>query len=392
MIASRSRVAALCSCAGPFTCKIDHGMYDADVFVLGGGPAGLAAAIAARRAGFSVVLADGNRPPIDKACGEGLMPDGLAAARELGIVFPDGCGGNIRGIKFQGDGYSVAGDFPDGYGLTIRRTTLQTVLVDRAQHAGVKLHWGSPVTAMSGNTVTLPGRQITARWLIGADGSQSSMRRWAGLDSFARDDQRFSYRQHFRIAPWSSFVEVYWGAGCQFYVSPTAEEEICVALLTRDPRWRVREWLHRVPELAARVASAQPASPERGRAIANRRLRRLTHGSIALIGDASGTIDPITGEGLCLAFRQAQALATAMVAGDLYLYERKHRVLARRPRFMADFMLLMDRSAFLRRRSLAALERRPELFRKLLAMHVGELRPVHFAKAATALGLAVIAS
>jgi hypothetical protein len=59
---------------------------------------------------------------------------------------------------------------------------------------------------------------------------------------------------------------------------------------------------------------------------------------------------------------------------------------------MTDFMLLMDRSAFLRRRSLAALERRPELFRKLLAMHVGELRPVHFAKAATALGLAVIAS
>jgi flavin-dependent dehydrogenase len=367
-------------------------MYDADVFVLGGGPAGLAAAIAARRVGFCVMLADGNRPPIDKACGEGLMPDGLVAARELGIIFPNACGGNIRGIRFQGDGHSVAGDFPTEHGLAIRRTMLHTMFAERAQDAGIKLHWGSPVNAVNGNTVTLGDRQVTARWFIGADGSQSSIRRWAGLDSFARNDQRFSYRRHFRIAPWSSYVEVYWGADCQFYVSPTADNEICLALLTRDPHHRIRESLQQIPELAARLANAQPAGPERGRAIANRRLRRVTHRNIALIGDASGTIDPITGEGLCLAFRQAQALASAMASEDLRLYEREHRRLARRPRFMTDFMLLMDRSAFLRRRSLAALERRPELFRKLLAMHVGELRPVHFAKAATALGLAVIAS
>ena len=61
-------------------------MFDADVFVLGGGPAGLAAAIAMRRTGLRVILADAARPPIDKACGEGLMPDSLAAARELGIL------------------------------------------------------------------------------------------------------------------------------------------------------------------------------------------------------------------------------------------------------------------------------------------------------------------
>ncbi|MGB8062426.1 MAG: FAD-binding protein, partial [Candidatus Sulfotelmatobacter sp.] len=47
-----------------------------DVFVIGGGPAGLAAAIAARKCGLRVIVADAAQPPIDKACGEGLMPDG----------------------------------------------------------------------------------------------------------------------------------------------------------------------------------------------------------------------------------------------------------------------------------------------------------------------------
>jgi flavin-dependent dehydrogenase len=54
------------------------------VFVIGGGPAGLAAAIAARQRGFAVAVADGLEPPVDKACGEGLMPDTLRVLRELG--------------------------------------------------------------------------------------------------------------------------------------------------------------------------------------------------------------------------------------------------------------------------------------------------------------------
>ena len=54
-----------------------------DVFVIGGGPAGLAAAIAARRRGLDVTVADCSVPPIDKACGEGIMPDGLAATKMI---------------------------------------------------------------------------------------------------------------------------------------------------------------------------------------------------------------------------------------------------------------------------------------------------------------------
>ncbi len=59
-----------------------------DVFVVGGGPAGLAAAIAARQKGLQVILADGAEPPIDKPCGEGLLPESLAALQDWGSNYP----------------------------------------------------------------------------------------------------------------------------------------------------------------------------------------------------------------------------------------------------------------------------------------------------------------
>ena len=63
-----------------------------DVFVIGGGPAGLAAAIAARQRGFSVLVADGAEPPIEKACGEGLMPDAVKILDKLGVDLVKDCG------------------------------------------------------------------------------------------------------------------------------------------------------------------------------------------------------------------------------------------------------------------------------------------------------------
>ena len=77
-----------------------------DVFVVGGGPAGLAAAIAARRRGLDVLVADCSAPPLDKACGEGIMPDGLAAARSLGLDL-EAAGYPFRGICFSGGARAV---------------------------------------------------------------------------------------------------------------------------------------------------------------------------------------------------------------------------------------------------------------------------------------------
>src|SRR3954453_2254062 len=97
-----------------------------DVFIAGGGPAGLSAAIAARRRGLDVTVADLARPPIDKACGEGIMPDGIAAARDMGVSLDDATACPFRGIRFR-DGECVAeASFPHGSGLGLRRTELHT--------------------------------------------------------------------------------------------------------------------------------------------------------------------------------------------------------------------------------------------------------------------------
>ena len=112
----------------------------------------------------------------------------------------------------------------------------------------------------------------------------------------------------------------------------------------------------------------------------------MVAGNVALIGDASGSVDAITGEGLCLGFHQALALADAMESGNLAQYESAHRRLGARPRFMADLMLSVDRWPGLRKRALPALAAHPDLFSGLLAMHVGAAKTADFAADCLALG------
>src|SRR6202162_5454010 len=107
-----------------------------DVFVIGGVPAGLAAAIAARRRGFQVIVADGNKPPIDKPCGEGLMPDSIAALQQLGVEIVDGEGYPLEGIKFLEKEKSASACFPTGRGIGLRRPILPKKMLDRGRSEG----------------------------------------------------------------------------------------------------------------------------------------------------------------------------------------------------------------------------------------------------------------
>jgi flavin-dependent dehydrogenase len=357
-----------------------------DVFVIGGGPAGLAAAIAARRRGFDVTVADCSIPPIDKACGEGIMPDGLAAAQSLGIPLDAAGAQPFRGVRYCEGGASVEARFPKGHGLGLRRTTLHRIMVDRAAEAGVRLAWGARVTGISEEGVLADDRLVRARWIVGADGGQSPVRRWAGLDACARDSSRFGFRRHYRVAPWSEFMEIHWSDGCQLYITPVGAREICVVLISRDPHLRLDDALPRFPEAARRLRDASLADLERGGVSASRRLKSVYRGRVTLVGDASGSVDAITGEGLCLLFQQSVALASALAADDLGLYQAEHRRIGKRPEFMADLMLLLARRGRLRRRALRAFEGHPRIFARMLAMHVGELSPFDFLTNGLALG------
>lgn len=349
-----------------------------DVFVIGGGPAGLAAGIAARRRGLDVTVADCSIPPVDKACGEGIMPDGVAAARSLGLDLAAAPAQRFQGIRFCDGDVSVEAAFPHGEGLGMRRTVLHDLLVSRAADEGVRMVWGVPITGIGPGQVEAGGRTVRARWIVGADGGQSPVRRWAGLDASERDTRRYGFRRHYPVAPWSNRMEIYWGEGCQLYVTPVAAEEVCVVLISRNPRLRLNDALPNFPLLGRRLGGVRPSTPERGGVSASRRLKSVYRGGVALIGDASGSVDAITGEGLCLLFQQAVALARAMEAGDLALYQADHRQIGKRPQLMADLMLLLDQRNRLRHRAIRAMAAHPTLFSRMLEMHVGELSAARF--------------
>lgn len=358
-----------------------------DVFVVGGGPAGLAAAIAARQRGLRVLVADGVRPPIDKACGEGFLPDGVEALRSLGIQIPAAEVREFCGIRFVTGELSADAPFRGSQnGIAIRRIVLHGAMVARAEQVGAEFVWETPVRSISPGGVYLGDRLVRARWIIGADGSNSRVRRWAGLEHGPRPRLRYAFRQHFRVVPWTNHMEVYWGRSCQGYATAVSGDQMCVALASDNPEMRLEAGLRTLPQLAGRLKDAEVVSSERGALTGNRELYRIWRGNVALIGDASGTVDAITGEGLGLSFRQAVALARCLESGDLSQYQLEHRRLARRPIWMARLMLFMDRRPILQRRTIAGFRKHPEIFRRFLELHVGELPPLHLVKDGLTLG------
>src|SRR6185437_3715367 len=360
---------------------------ETDVFIVGGGPAGLAAAIAARQQGFRVAIADSATPPVDKACGEGLMPDGIAALDELGVTIPAAQRFPFRGIRFVEGNLAAQSDFLNERGWGIRRTTLHTALAERAAALGVEMHWGKRVVVpngvLNGNNsenaqqygeFSLEGRAIRARWIIGADGQNSRVRQWARFTPARKKGLRYGFSSHFQKTPWSDYVEVHWGCDCQIYVTPIGRQEICVAVLTANPKSRLADVLKFFPSVAKRLEHAVALTPEMGGVSSSLTMAEVTRKSaipVALIGDASGSVDAIAGEGLTLAFRQALALAEALKRNDLAAYEVEHRRGRKRPVMMSRLLMVLSEHRHLRHRVFSAFASEPSLFSKLLAAHTG---------------------
>lgn len=355
-------------------------MPSCDVLIVGAGPAGLAAAIALRQHGADVLLADALHPPIDKACGEGLMPGALDALAGLGVHIDPSHGMPFHGIAFVSDTTRVAADFPAGPAYGVRRTVLHQLLLDRAASLGVRFSWNTPVVLQPSQPPTLDSETTRYQWLIGADGHASRVRSWASLDHGRPRTRRFGFRAHYRLASSSAApprVEVHWGALGQAYITPTAPGEVCVSAMTRHPGLRLDAILASIPSLRGQFA-ADPITTQRGCLTLTRRLPRVTRNHVALLGDASGSADAITGEGLDLAFRQASLLAESLRQDSLDLYQARHSALLALPQQMSALLLLLDRRPRLRRRVLSVFAARPTLFSEFLAVHVGQQPLPHF--------------
>ncbi|MBO1750525.1 FAD-dependent monooxygenase [Actinotalea sp. BY-33] len=311
---------------------------DAEVVVVGGGPIGLAAAIEARLAGLSVVVVEPREGPVDKACGEGLMPGTLAALQRLGV---DPQGHVVAGISYRSGAGHVDHRFTTGLGRGVRRTVLHAALLERAAALGVEHVVGRAETVeVMADHVVAGG--VAARWLLACDGLHSSTRRTLGLERRARGTgRRFGLRRHHRVEPWTDLVEVHWGPTAEVYVTPVDATTVGVAVL--GPRGTsVDEAVAAVPELAHRLAGTATTSTLRGAGPLEQRTTRRTSGRARLVGDASGYVDALTGEGLRVGLAQARAAVATL--DDPGAYEREWSRATRDYRVLTRGLVLWARS------------------------------------------------
>lgn len=328
-----------------------------DLVVAGGGPVGLATALHAHRAGLSVLVHEPRGGPVDKACGEGLMPGAVAELADLG-VHPHGR--DLAGIHYLDDrvGKDVRAKFASGPGRGVRRTVLHAALSEQVEAAGIEID-PTPVRTVDdrGDHLVVEGHR--ARYLVAADGLHSPVRRLVGLEVPHSGRRRFGLRCHVRQAPWSSYVEVHWSRRAEAYVTPVGDDLVGVAVLA-DAGSRFEDLLADFPVLEQRLTG--PRTPVMGAGPLRQRASSRVRGRVLLVGDAAGYVDALTGEGLALGLGQARAAVECLAAGRPQHYASVARRLGLRHEALTHLLLRATGQPTVRRHLVPAAARAPWLF------------------------------
>jgi flavin-dependent dehydrogenase len=339
-----------------------------DLLVAGGGPVGLVTALYARAAGLRVLVVEPRSSPLDKACGEGVMPTAVLRLVALGVALP---GRPFLGITYvDARGRSVTADFPNGPGQGVRRTALQSSLRTAAHAAGVERVSGAVHgvrQSATGVRVDIGGTTYAAAYLAAADGLHSPIRQELRLDRPTGRHRRYGLRRHFTLAPWSDHVEVHWGRHAEMYVTPVGPDAVGIAILTSRRGRPYNEWLTDFPLVAQRIRGAPPASKVLGAGPLRQRVRQVMEGRVLLVGDAAGYVDALTGEGLAVGLAGAQALVDALVAGKPEAYVDALRDLTRTSRVLTETLLEATRVPVLRRALVPAARALPWVFRSVVS-------------------------
>jgi len=339
-----------------------------DLLIIGGGPTGLYAAIAATLRGMRVGVFEPKEGAIDKACGEGLMPPAVAALERVGVQvaehFP------FEGIRYIGRNTTAEARFQQGVGRGVRRLALHHALRERALALGVDIVPEKVKQfTMYPTHVEIGGH--TAPVAFASDGLHSSIRKQLGLQLPSTQPSRYGLRQHFRVRPWSPFVEVHWCEDAEAYITPVSADTVGLAFLFDD---RLRDGsdippferlLTRFPAVRDRLQGAVPASTLRGAGPFEQNVSRPLSGRILLIGDAAGYVDPITGEGLRLGFDTADAAISRVLSRELESYNSDWWRITRRYRWLTRGLLAIRRSP-VRPWIVPAMSRLPWAFSKIV--------------------------
>ena len=363
-----------------------------DVVIVGASVAGAATAKRLAEKGLSVQILERDAFPRRKSCGEGVFPSGVEQLRELGIH--DRLlnrSSRLDSLLFELDGRVAEAPIPHPGlpALGVQRAVLDAELLDAAVTSGAELCAPVRATGLSRaeggryGAVETAGGVFPARFIIAADGLNSTLRQRAGLDSRSRREPRYGVSAHW-LAPGHAQrrVEVHFRPGCEVYLTPVGDGLVNAALLlSRREARRLGGRLNLafaeivaglLPSGAEQVEAAMAMGPFPAQASGAWRQNLL------LVGDAAGFYDGLSGEGISLALRSSAVAAAAVSAflsdgdaGHLVRYAATLRRLQRNSTVMAACILALSKRRRLGSWTLRNLARRPETLSRLIAVNDG---------------------
>jgi len=365
---------------------------DVDLAVIGAGPAGAATALFAARSGRRVVVFDREAFPRDKPCGEGLLPGGLPALRELARDVPDLAldAPSLHGLKFGLPHQPPAVvTFPthrgEHAGLGIRRLDFDARLAGAlGRDPRIQFQTRTDVTdvrhsAHETPTLVTTTGEVRARHVAVADGLRSSLRHRLGWTVGPRPPHRYGIVGHWQVGgPVDPWVRITVDDGLEVYEGPVAGNQRMVGLLCYQAR--MREFGGRLAARYREVALALRPELEQAEQVGPvhavgpfwYRASTVASDGVFLVGDASGFTDPITGEGIAAGFRQAKAVVAALDAkAPERAYRTAHRRLTKDPRRVASLLLRLSRTPEVVARGIRSHERSPQTFATILGIGFG---------------------
>jgi menaquinone-9 beta-reductase len=315
-------------------------MLDAEVLVVGGGPAGSSVATFLARAGVDVRVVDRAHFPRPKPCAEYLSPQASRLLEAMGALerVEQSGAAQLTGIDVRApNGRVIKGDFVATHGfrgfrdrgLSVRRELLDAILLDCAREAGAGVSEGVRVTdvvrdasqRVVGVRTLSDGAagEIRAQLVIAADGLRSVIARRLGLAHASRWPKRLALVTHYTgVADIGEHGEMHVERGGYVGIADVGNGVTTVALVV--PASRAREfsedragfldrWLRNVPHLAPRFVGAERVSAVVATGPFASHARRAWSPGAALVGDAADFFDPFTGEGIYAALRGGEMLA-----------------------------------------------------------------------------------